>query len=64
LTERYQGEESCEKRLLGKKSPLKALPVRPAKGPAAQKVYGHAHTYDIKHIMKTLRKVLENKHLR
>jgi hypothetical protein len=45
LTERYQGEESCEERLLGKKSPLKALPVRPAKGPAAQKVYGYAHTY-------------------
>ena len=45
LTERYPGEESCEKRLLGKKSPLKALPARPAKGPAAQKVYGHAHTY-------------------
>jgi hypothetical protein len=45
LTERYQGEESCEKKAFGKEVPLKALPVRPAKGPAAQKVYERAHTY-------------------
>ena len=45
LTERYQGEESCEKKAFGKEVPPEALPARPAKGPATQKVYGHAHTY-------------------
>ena len=44
LTERYQGEESYEKGFWERSSP-EALPVRPAKGPATQKVYGHAHTY-------------------
>ena len=44
LTERYQGEESYEKGFW-ERSPPEALPVRPAKGPAAQKVHGHAHTY-------------------
>ena len=44
LTERYQGEESCEKGFWERSSP-ETLPARHAKGPAAQKVYERAHTY-------------------
>ena len=36
---------AVRRKAFGKEVPLKALPARPAKGPAAQKVYGHAHTY-------------------